>query len=375
MEHPNDLRDARFLLDEDTRPPNPVPPVILTTPAAMRRWRAANTGSLGFVPTMGYLHEGHLELVRRSIEENLRTVVSIFVNPTQFGPHEDFSRYPRDEVRDLAQLSAAGVDAVYLPSATDMYPEGYQTYVDVERVTQPLEGAARPGHFRGVTTIVLKLFNAVGPDRAYFGKKDAQQLRVVQRMVRDLDLGVEVVPCEIVREADGLAMSSRNVYLSAEQRTAATVLRRSLDEAAKRWGEGLRDAEALRDGVTSTIAAEPLAELDYVSLADTESLEELSGEVVRAALLSLVVKFGKTRLLDNIELTMAKQKRKPPTQLLPVLIWDTGWKLVAIRRALQLKDYAWVAGIAVANTGGIVPMYYLWKNRGRELAQGDPAID
>jgi len=302
MEHPNDLRDARFLLDEDTRPPNPVNPVILTTPAAMRRWRAANSGSLGFVPTMGYLHDGHMELVRRSIEENLHTVVSIFVNPTQFGPNEDFSRYPRDEVRDLAQLSAAGVDAVYLPSASDMYPEGFQTYVDVGRVTQPLEGAARPGHFRGVTTVVLKLFNAVGADRAYFGRKDAQQLRVIQRMVRDLDLGVDVVPCDIVREADGLAMSSRNVYLSETQRAAATVLKRSLDLARVRFANGTRDADALRDLVAAVIAEEPLAEIDYVSLADEETLEELSGEVVRPALLSLVVKFGKTRLLDNLEL-------------------------------------------------------------------------
>jgi pantoate--beta-alanine ligase len=280
-----------------------VPPVILTTPAAMRRWRAANSGTVGFVPTMGYLHEGHMELVRRSIEENLHTVVSIFVNPTQFGPHEDFSKYPRDEVRDLAQLSAAGVDAVYLPGATDMYPEGYQTYVDVERVTQPLEGSARPGHFRGVTTVVLKLFNAVNPDRAYFGRKDAQQLRVVQRMVRDLDLGVEVVPCNIVREPDGLAMSSRNVYLSSEQRAAATVLKRSLDHARGLWKRGERSAAALRNAVEGAIETEPLAELDYVSLADNLTLEELSGEVVRPALLSLVVKFGKTRLLDNVELT------------------------------------------------------------------------
>lgn len=300
---PNDLRDARFLLDVDTRPANPVPPTILTTAAAMRRWRAANSGSCGFVPTMGYLHEGHLELVRRSIEENLHTVVSIFVNPMQFGPNEDFSRYPRDEVRDLAQLSAAGVDAVYLPSANDMYPEGYQTYVEVERVTQPLEGASRPGHFRGVTTVVLKLFNAVGADRAYFGRKDAQQLRVVQRMARDLDLGTEVVPCPIVREPDGLAMSSRNVYLSPEQRSAAVILKRSLDFAAARWAEGERDADSLRKLVRDTIATEPLAEIDYVSLADDVSLEEIHGRAERPALLSMVVKFGKTRLLDNIELT------------------------------------------------------------------------
>ena len=298
----NNLRDARFLLDQDTRPLNPVPPVILTTPAAMRRWRAANSGSVGFVPTMGYLHEGHMDLVRRSIDENLLTVVSIFVNPTQFAPDEDFSRYPRDEVRDLAQLSAAGVDAVYLPGATDMYPEGYQTYVEVEQVTRPLEGARRPGHFRGVTTVVLKLFNAVGPDRAYFGRKDAQQLRVIQRMVRDLDLGVEVVPCDIVRETDGLAMSSRNVYLSPEQRTAATVLKRALDDTRRRWAEGERDADTLRAAVSRLIDAEPLAELDYVSLADDESLQELEGTAVRPAILSMVVKFGKTRLLDNIEL-------------------------------------------------------------------------
>jgi len=299
---PADLRDARFLLDEDTRPPQPVPPVILTTPTAMRRWRAANSGTLGFVPTMGYLHEGHMELVRRSIEENLHTVVSIFVNPTQFGPHEDFSRYPRDEVRDLAQLSAAGVDAVYLPGATDMYPEGYQTYVEVEQVTQALEGAARPGHFRGVTTVVLKLFNAVGPDRAYFGRKDAQQLRVIQRMVRDLDVGVEVVPCEIVREADGLAMSSRNVYLTPEQRVAAPILERSLEDARAMWEAGERDADALRDAVASVLDGELLADVEYVSLADNVTLDELRGEVNRPALLSLVAKFGKTRLLDNVEL-------------------------------------------------------------------------
>ncbi|MGE3075207.1 MAG: pantoate--beta-alanine ligase [Dehalococcoidia bacterium] len=299
---PADLRDARFLLDEDTRPPQPVPPVILTTPAAMRRWRAANSGSLGFVPTMGYLHEGHMDLVHRSIEENLHTVVSIFVNPTQFGPHEDFSRYPRDEVRDLAQLSAAGVDAVYLPGATDMYPEGYQTYVEVEQVTQPLEGAARPGHFRGVTTVVLKLFNAVRPDRAYFGRKDAQQLRVIQRMVRDLDIGVEVVPCDIVREPDGLALSSRNVYLSPEQRAAAPILKQSLDDARALWDSGERDADALREAVTSKLDGELLADLEYVSLADNVTLDELHGAVIRPALLSLVAKFGKTRLLDNIEL-------------------------------------------------------------------------
>lgn len=292
--------DADFSLAGE--PAHPGGPVILTSPAAMQRWRRGHPGELGFVPTMGYLHDGHLALVRRSRAENPLTVVSIFVNPAQFGPGEDFERYPRDEVRDLALLREAGVDAVYLPSAAEMYPPGYQTYVTVEQLTQRLEGAARPGHFRGVATVVLKLFNAVSPTRAYFGRKDAQQLRVIRRMVRDLDLPVEVVPCDIVREPDGLAMSSRNVYLSPEQRAAAPVVKRSLDAAAAAWAAGERDAETLRSIVSGVIAAEPLAALEYVSLADDETLEELEGRVERPALLSLVVRFGSTRLLDNLEL-------------------------------------------------------------------------
>ncbi|MCO5202865.1 MAG: pantoate--beta-alanine ligase [Chloroflexi bacterium] len=268
----------------------------------MRRWRAAHPGPLGLVPTMGYLHEGHLDLVRRARRENAHVVVSIFVNPTQFGPNEDFEKYPRDEVRDLNRLRDAEVDAVYLPSAAEMYPPGFQTYVSVEDVTQPLEGAARPGHFRGVTTVVLKLFNAIGPDRAYFGKKDAQQLRVIQRMTRDLDLGVEIVPCEIVREPDGLAMSSRNVYLTPEQRAAAPVLKQALEHARNLWNSGMRDAETLRHAVRSQIEGEPLAEIDYISLASDTTLKELDGPVAGAALLSLVVRFGHTRLLDNVEL-------------------------------------------------------------------------
>src|SRR5690348_16386681 len=210
---------------------------VLTSPAAMRRWRHARTGSIGFVPTMGYLHAGHLALVVRSRAENLQTVVSIFVNPTQFGPNEDFARYPRDEVRDLSLLEDAGVAAVYLPTAADIYPDGYQTYVDVEQVSRRLEGEARPGHFRGVATVCLKLFNVVEPGRAYFGRKDAQQLRVIQRMVRDLDVPLTIVPCDIVREEDGLALSSRNVYLTAEERAAAPAL-----------SQGLRDAKAAFDG-------------------------------------------------------------------------------------------------------------------------------
>ncbi|MCE7929715.1 MAG: pantoate--beta-alanine ligase [Chloroflexi bacterium CFX7] len=275
---------------------------VLITPQAMRAWRRGHSGSAGFVPTMGYLHEGHLALVRRSCEENLHTVVSIFVNPAQFGPGEDFERYPRDEVRDLELLRECGVDAVYLPSAAEMYPHGYQTVVDVQRVTRPLEGSARPGHFRGVTTVVLKLLNAVEPDRAYFGRKDAQQLRVVQRMVRDLDMAVEVVPCEIVREPDGLAMSSRNVYLSPEQRAAAPVLYRALCAARESHSAGERDANALRGLVGDLIYPTPGAEIEYISLADDRELDEIEGVITRPALLSLVVRFGQTRLLDNVEL-------------------------------------------------------------------------
>lgn len=275
---------------------------ILTTPSAMRQWRLAGSGSLGFVPTMGYLHDGHLALVTRSLAENLRTVVSIFVNPLQFGPTEDFARYPRDEVRDLALLREAGVDAVYLPSASDVYPEGFQTYVDVGSLTSRLEGALRAGHFRGVTTVVLKLFNAVGPDRAYFGRKDAQQLRVVARMVRDLDLGIEIVPCDIVREPDGLARSSRNVYLSRDERAAAPVLHRALSRVAEEFAAGQRDATSLRATVESIVRAEPLAVIDYVSLADDTTLEEIEGTISAPALLSIAVRFGRTRLLDNVEL-------------------------------------------------------------------------
>jgi len=241
--------------------------------------------------------------VAQSRAENLQTVVSIFVNPTQFGPNEDFARYPRDEVRDLSLLKDAGVAAVYLPTATDIYPDGYQTYVDVERVSERLEGEARPGHFRGVATVCLKLFNVVEPGRAYLGRKDAQQLRVIQRMVRDLDMPLTIVPCEIVREEDGLARSSRNVYLSSEERAAAPVLYQGLCDAKVAFDAGQRDPDRLRFIVGQTIARRTLAAIEYISLADSDSLEELHEPLDgRAALLSLVVRFGRTRLLDNIEL-------------------------------------------------------------------------
>ncbi|MBI5946747.1 MAG: pantoate--beta-alanine ligase [Chloroflexi bacterium] len=276
---------------------------VLATPAAMRAWRRARGGTVGFVPTMGYLHEGHLALVRRSVAENDATVASIFVNPTQFGPGEDFERYPRDEVRDLALLEDAGVAAVYLPVAADIYPPGFQTYVTVEDVSRRLEGEARPGHFRGVATVVLKLFNGVEPDRAYFGRKDAQQLRVVRRMARDLDLPVEIVPCDIVREPDGLALSSRNVYLTPEQRAAAPVLSRALLQARSRFADGERDASVLRETVRSIVLTQSRGTPEYISLADDETLAEVSGKVEGPAVLSLVVRFGQTRLLDNIELS------------------------------------------------------------------------
>jgi pantoate--beta-alanine ligase len=275
---------------------------ILRDPDAMQTWRRRADGAVGLVPTMGYLHAGHMALVHRSMAENANTVASIFVNPLQFGPSEDFERYPRNEERDLEMLKAAGVAAVYMPAPATMYPEGFQTTVETKEISLPLEGASRPGHFAGVTTVVLKLLNAVGPDRAYFGKKDAQQLRVIQRMVRDLDVPTEVVACDIVREADGLAMSSRNVYLSPEERGAALVLSRSLQEADTAFAAGERDATVLRNRVRAHLAGEPLAKVQYVSLADSETLEELETTISEAALLSLAVRFGGTRLIDNVEL-------------------------------------------------------------------------
>lgn len=270
---------------------------VVRTIDEFRAWRRGVQG-LGFVPTMGYLHEGHLSLVRASRRDNAHTAASIFVNPTQFGPAEDLSRYPRDEERDLALLDAEGVDAVFVPSAEEMYPAGHQTHVAVEGLTQRLEGASRPTHFQGVTTVVAKLLNIVQPDRAYLGQKDAQQLAVIRRMVRDLDVPVEVVAMPIVREPDGLAMSSRNVYLSPEERKAAHVLCLAVSLADRMFDDAERDASRIREAVERAVAAEPLARIDYVSVADFETLEELS-VIDRTALVSLAVRFGSTRLIDN----------------------------------------------------------------------------
>jgi pantoate--beta-alanine ligase len=272
----------------------------VTTIAELRQARRELPGPLGLVPTMGYLHAGHLSLVSTARSECASVAASIFVNPTQFGPNEDLAAYPRDLERDLKLLEEAGVDLVWAPTPEVMYPPGYQTWVSVEEVTQPLEGNMRPGHFRGVATIVAKLFNAVQPDRAYFGQKDAQQVVVIRQMVRDLNFPLEIIVCPIVREADGLALSSRNTYLDAAQRQAATVLQRALQRAGQAFQAGEHDAEALRRIMTETIESEPLARLQYVSCADAGSLEELQGPVTGQALLSMAVYIGKTRLIDNL---------------------------------------------------------------------------
>jgi pantoate--beta-alanine ligase len=249
---------------------------------------------------MGYLHEGHLSLIRRARQECDHVAVSIFVNPTQFGPQEDLAKYPRDLERD-SRLIEPYTDLLWTPTAEMMYPPGYQTWVDVERMTEPLEGAMRPGHFRGVTTIVAKLFNAIQPDKAYFGQKDAQQAAVIRQMVRDLNFPLEVVVSPIIREPDGLAMSSRNVYLDPEQRKAATVLYRALSAAKEAYENGERDADQLRQAMKDVLASEPLAQVQYVSCAEYDSLEELQ-TVTGKTLLSMAVFVGKTRLIDNFVL-------------------------------------------------------------------------
>ncbi len=254
---------------------------------------------LGFVPTMGYLHEGHLALVRRARAENDHVAVSIFVNPTQFGPREDFARYPRDTERDLTLLRAEGVDLVFMPEADEIYPPGFDTWVQVGGVTRRLEGKARPGHFRGVATVVCKLFNIVGPGRAYFGQKDAQQLRVITKMVRDLDMPVEIVPVPTVREPDGLALSSRNVYLSPDEREQALSLSRALATAQEMVAAGERRTGPIRAAMRRLIEAQPAATIDYISIADSATLEELS-VIDRPALISLAVRIGATRLIDNV---------------------------------------------------------------------------
>jgi pantoate--beta-alanine ligase len=265
----------------------------------LRLGRSGLVQPVGLVPTMGYLHEGHLALVRQARQECKGLVVSIYVNPTQFGPNEDLQKYPRDLQRDLELLRSVGVDLVWTPTNEVMYPAGYQTWVMVEEVTKLLEGAIRAGHFRGVATVVGKLFNLVQPQKAYFGQKDAQQAVVIRRMVRDLNFPIEIVVCPTVREPDGLAMSSRNVYLDPEERQAAVVLSRALFKTKAAFESGERDASHLRGIVLDTLAIEPKVKVQYVSCANPDTLQELVGRVEHA-LLSLAVTIGKTRLIDNV---------------------------------------------------------------------------
>jgi len=273
----------------------------VTTLDELHSARLSLEGMVGLVPTMGFLHQGHLSLIRRAREECDHVVVSIFVNPTQFGPKEDLSKYPRDVDRDLKLIEPLGTDLVWMPTPEIMYPQGYQTWVEVEAITGPLEGAMRPGHFKGVTTVVAKLFNGVQPHKAYFGQKDAQQAAVIRQMTRDLNFLIEIVVCPIVREPDGLAMSSRNVYLDPEQRKAATVLFRSLSAANEVYESGERNAEKIREKMKEVLASEPLAEVQYVSCANYDTLEELT-EIKGKTLLSMAVFMGKTRLIDNFVL-------------------------------------------------------------------------
>jgi pantoate--beta-alanine ligase len=272
---------------------------VVRTVAEMRRLRRQCKGSVGLVPTMGYLHEGHLELVRRAKAENPVAVATIFVNPTQFGPSEDFKSYPRDLDRDLALLEKVKTDIVFVPADKEMYPDGYDTWVEVHGITSKLEGKSRPTHFQGVTTVCNKLFNIIQPDKAYFGQKDAQQAIVIQRMVADLNMNLEIVVCPTVREKDGLAMSSRNAYLTAEERPSAVVLYKSLCLAKDMYGGGERDAAVIKKAMNELISAVPAAKIDYISIADTGTLDEV--DVIRGrTLVSLAVRLGKPRLIDNI---------------------------------------------------------------------------
>lgn len=267
----------------------------------MKRLRLRLSEPVGFVPTMGYLHQGHLSLVRRARAENQSVIVSIFVNPTQFDPGEDFSRYPRDLKHDLTLLEKEGVDVVFMPSADEMYSPRFDSWVEVGKLSQQLEGASRPGHLRGVATVCAKLFNIVKPTRAYFGQKDAQQLVVIRKMVSDLNMNLEIVTLPTVREPDGLAISSRNSYLNHKERQAATILYKALNQAKELWIKGERDAQRLRQEMTALLKKEPLAEIDYVSIANPETLDELA-KVTSQALVSLAVKIGNTSLIDNIVL-------------------------------------------------------------------------
>jgi pantoate--beta-alanine ligase len=267
----------------------------------LRALREKLGGTVGFVPTMGYLHKGHMSLVKQALAENPVVIVSIYVNPAQFGPKEDFGAYPRDLNRDLELLRDAGVNVVFVPSDEEMYPSEFSSWVDVEKVTERLEGASRPGHFRGVATVVAKLFGIVRPSRAYFGQKDAQQVIVIKRMAVDLNMGIEIVAVPTLRESDGLAMSSRNTYLNSGERQAATILFKALTVARQLTSDGEKDAERIRGQMISIIQKERLASIDYVSIAHADTLRELD-LIESPALALLAVRIGRTRLIDNMVL-------------------------------------------------------------------------
>jgi pantoate--beta-alanine ligase len=274
--------------------------VVATIPE-VRQFRRTRGGSLGLVPTMGYLHRGHRSLVERARAENDAVAASLFVNPLQFGPQEDLANYPRDFERDRSTLEEAGCDLLFAPTPAELYPPGFQAVVELPKVAARLEGERRPGHFRGVATVVLKLLNIVGPTRAYFGEKDAQQLQVIRTLVRDLDVPTQVVGCPIVREPDGLALSSRNVYLNEKERGAAPVLHRALRAAEALYRGGERSAEALRAAMRATLEAEPLAQTDYVAVTDPETFDELES-IGGPAQLVLAARLGKARLIDALRL-------------------------------------------------------------------------
>jgi pantoate--beta-alanine ligase len=271
---------------------------VLRTRAELRAALAAAPRPIGLVTTMGWLHQGHRSLMAKARAENATTVVTIFVNPRQFGDASDFSQYPRSEARDIAICESEGVDIVWAPPVDEVYVRGFDTTVTVGAVAGPLEGAARPGHFAGVATVVAILFSLVRADRAYFGQKDAQQVMVIRRMALDLAIGTEVVACPTVREPDGLALSSRNVHLKGEDRAAAGSLHRALLAARERWAAGERSGDAMRAAMRAVLEAEPLAEVEYVSVADPTTLAELD-RIEGPGLLSLAVRFGTTRLIDN----------------------------------------------------------------------------
>jgi pantoate--beta-alanine ligase len=275
---------------------------VLTTIAALSQWRASAAPPIGFVPTMGFLHEGHLSLVRRARAENNTVIVSIFVNPTQFGPHEDFQDYPRDLNRDLGLLEAARVDALFTPAVDEMYPAGASTMIEVESLSNILEGASRPGHFRGVATVVCTLFHVVQPDRAYFGEKDYQQLQMIRRMVHDLYMPVEVIGCPTIREHDTLALSSRNVYLSLPEREAAVALPQALFRAKHLCTAGERDVVTLQAAVHHRLAKEPLIRPDYVAIVHPHTLQPLATLGLEGGVLCVAIWVGRTRLIDNIRL-------------------------------------------------------------------------